>query len=128
MVYVSNHGGRQIDHAPGSIDVLPEVVQAVNGRAEVIVDGGFMRGSDVIKAVAIGAKAVCIGKLMAWALAAGGEVGLECAMDILKTEMSITMGNLGIRTIGELGPDCLRPAAPPPADIWPVGASSSMIL
>ena len=127
VVYVSNHGGRQIDHAPGCIDVLPEVVRSVNGKAEVIIDGGFMRGSDVIKAVAIGAKAVCIGKLMAWGLAAGGEAGLECAMDILKTEITINMGNLGVSSISELTPDCLRPATPPPADVWPVGENPAAV-
>ena len=76
VIYVSNHGGRQLDHGRGSIDVLPEIVQAVDGRAEVVVDGGFVRGSDVLKAIALGARAVGIGKLQAWALAAGGGSGV----------------------------------------------------
>src|SRR5581483_9714472 len=75
-VYVSNHGGRALDGSPATIEVLADVVQAVAGRAEVIVDSGFMRGTDVAKALALGAKAVCIGKLMAFGLGAGGTDGV----------------------------------------------------
>jgi glycolate oxidase len=126
VVYVSNHGGRQIDHVPATFEVLPEIVQAVRGRAEVIVDSGFMRGADVIKAVALGARAVLIGKLMTWALAAGGEDGLACALDILKTEIRTTMGNIGARSIDEIDPDCVRPSVPPPAEVWPYGANPAL--
>src|ERR687897_227597 len=77
VVYVSNHGGRQLDHGQGSIEVLPEVVQAVAGRAEVLVDGGILRGTDVVKAIALGAQGVGVGKLLGWALAAGGQAGVE---------------------------------------------------
>ena len=73
---VSNHGGRQLDHQPGTIEVLPGVVEAVGDRVEVLVDGGFERGADVVKALALGARAVLIGKAMCFALAAGGEDAL----------------------------------------------------
>ena len=73
VVYVSNHGGRELDHAEAAIETLREVVDAVAGRAEIVVDGGFMRGTDVLKAIALGANAVGLGRLQAFALAAGGE-------------------------------------------------------
>ena len=73
VIYVSNHGGRQLDHARGAIDLLPEVVAAVGGKAELVVDGGFMRGTDILKGVARGAAMVGIGRLQAFALGAGGE-------------------------------------------------------
>ncbi|MPZ13541.1 MAG: alpha-hydroxy-acid oxidizing protein [Chloroflexi bacterium] len=112
VVYVSNHGGRQLDHAPATVEVLPEIVCAVAGRADVIVDSGFMRGTDVLKALALGARAVLVGKLMAWGLAAGGEGGLECALDLLRDEIGTTMANIGVRTTAELGPACVRPSIP----------------
>lgn len=120
VVYVSNHGGRQLDHAPATLDVLPEIVQAVQGRAEVVVDSGFMRGTDVVKALAFGARAVLIGKLMAWALGAGGAAGVVRALEILKAEMLVTMANIGVRSVAEIGPDCVRPSYPPREAPWPV--------
>lgn len=112
VVYVSNHGGRQLDHGRGSLDVLPEVVRAVDGKAQVVVDGGFVRGTDVIKAVALGARAVGIGKLQAWALAAGGEGGLQRMLEILQNEISVTMGLLGVTNLDQLGPSYLHPEVP----------------
>ena len=76
VVYVSNHGGRQLDHGRASIDVLPEIVKMVDGRAEIVVDGGFVRGSDVVKAIALGADSVAIGKLQGFGLAAAGRDGI----------------------------------------------------
>lgn len=114
-IYVSNHGGRQLDHDRGSIGVLPEIVDAVDGKAEIYVDGGFMRGTDIVKAVALGARAVGIGKMQAFALAAGGQKGLMNCLDILKTELTIAMGLLGVTALDELSPDYLckaRPVAP----------------
>lgn len=111
-VYVSNHGGRQLDHDRGSIAVLPEVVAAVEGRAEVFVDGGFVRGSDVIKAIALGARAVGIGKLQAWALAAGGQAALENCLHILEAELTIAMGLLGVTAPDRLDRSCLARARP----------------
>jgi isopentenyl diphosphate isomerase/L-lactate dehydrogenase-like FMN-dependent dehydrogenase len=120
VVYVSNHGGRELDHLPATIDVLPEIVAAVQGKAEVIIDSGFMRGTDVVKALALGARAVLIGKLMTWGLAAGGEAGLQRALELLQLEMRVTMGNIGVRTVGELGPQCVRSSYPPARQPWPI--------
>src|SRR4051812_46211381 len=76
VIWVSNHGGRQIDHGLGSMETLPEIVQAVQGKARIIVDGGVQRGTDILKAVALGADAVAIGRLQAWGLSAGGKDGV----------------------------------------------------
>lgn len=111
-VYVSNHGGRQLDHAPATIDVLGEIVEAVGGKAEILVDGGFVRGTDVIKALALGARAVLVGKLQCWGLAADGEAGLERALELLQQEMSTTLALLGVTKISDLGPECVSSAAP----------------
>ncbi len=102
VVYVSNHGGRQLDYGRGAIDVLPEVVEAVRGRAEVMVDGGFMRGSDIVKAIALGAKAVGMGRMQGLALAAGGEAGVVRMLEILETEMLSVLGLLGVTSFAEL--------------------------
>ncbi|MBW2000001.1 MAG: alpha-hydroxy-acid oxidizing protein, partial [Deltaproteobacteria bacterium] len=112
VVYVSNHGGRQLDHCLGSIEALPEVVKAVDGRAEVVVDGGFVRGTDVLKAIALGARAVGLGKLQVWALTAGGEKGLVRMLEILEQEISISMGLLGISKLDELTSDFVTQVAP----------------
>jgi glycolate oxidase len=112
VVYVSNHGGRAIDHGRGAIQVLPRVVDAVGGKAKVIVDGGFVRGSDVLKAVALGASAVCMGRMQAWALAAGGPTGLMRMLEIVEEEIIVTMGLLGINRLAELGRDFIEPAEP----------------
>ena len=112
VVYVSNHGGRQLDHGLGSIAVLPQVVAAVAGRAEVWVDGGFMRGSDVVKAIALGARCVGLGRLACLGLAAGGVAGLVRTLEILEEEMRICLGLLGVTSLAELKPEHLC-AAPP---------------
>ena len=95
-IYVSNHGGRQLDHGRGGIDVLPEVVDAVGGKAQIIVDGGFMRGADVVKAMALGADAVGIGRLQAFGAAAAGQAGMVRVLELLETEISICLGLLGV--------------------------------
>jgi glycolate oxidase len=95
-VYVSNHGGRQLDHGKGSADVLPEVVKEVGGKAKIIVDGGFMRGTDVVKAMALGADAVGLGRLHALAISAAGQTGVVRALEILETEIRICLGLLGV--------------------------------
>ena len=112
VVYVSNHGGRQLDHGLGSIAVLPEVVKAVGGKAQVWVDGGFMRGTDVVKAIALGASAVGIGRLCGLGLAAGGAAGLVRALELLEDEVRICLGLLGVTSWAELGPQHVAPAAP----------------
>jgi glycolate oxidase len=115
VVYVSNHGGRELDQAAGTIDTLREVVDAVAGRAQIVVDGGFMRGTDVLKAIALGADAVGIGRLQAFALAAGGEEALVRVLELLEEEILIAMGLLGVVRLGELDQSYLRHAPPPPA-------------
>lgn len=119
VVYVSNHGGRQLDHAPATIEVLPAIVEAVQGRAEVVIDSGFLRGTDVLKALALGAKAVGLGKLMAWGLAAGGQDGLATVVTILRSEMSTAMTNLGVASLAELSGAHVRPAVGQAAESWP---------
>ena len=106
-IIVSNHGGRQLDGAISAIDALPGVVQAVGDRAEVILDGGVRRGSDVVKALCLGARACMIGRAWLYGLAAGGEAGVAKALDILVKEIDITMTLLGRTTIAELGRACL---------------------
>jgi isopentenyl diphosphate isomerase/L-lactate dehydrogenase-like FMN-dependent dehydrogenase len=112
VVYVSNHGGRQLDHGLGSAAVLPEVVKAVDGRAQVWVDGGFMRGSDVVKGIALGATTVGLGRLTGLALAAGGVPGLVRALELLEDEIRICLGLLGVTSFAELTPQHLAPALP----------------
>ena len=111
-VYVSNHGGRQLDHNRGTLEMLPEIVEAVGARAEVVLDGGIMRGSDVLKALALGAKAVAIGKLQGWGLGAGGQQGLLRVLEILESEMVTTMGLLGVTRIDQLKPVYLSKTQP----------------
>ena len=112
VIYVSNHGGRQLDHGLGSAAVLPEVVRAVGGRAQVWVDGGFMRGSDVVKAVALGAHTVGLGRLACLGLAAAGVDGLVRTLELLEEEIRVCLGLLGVRSWAELTPAHVT-AAPP---------------
>jgi glycolate oxidase len=111
-IYVSNHGGRQLDHGRATIDMLPEIVDAVRGRAEIVLDGGIVRGSDVLKAVALGARAVGIGKLQGWGLAASGQAGLVRVLEILESEIITTMGLLGITRLDQLNSTHLRKVQP----------------
>jgi glycolate oxidase len=115
VIYVSNHGGRQLDHGLGSTAVLPEILHAVSGKAEVWVDGGFMRGSDVVKALALGAKAVGLGRLTGLGLGAAGVPGLVRTLELLEDEVRICMGLLGVTSYAELSPKHLAPA--PPANL-----------
>jgi isopentenyl diphosphate isomerase/L-lactate dehydrogenase-like FMN-dependent dehydrogenase len=108
VVYVSNHGGRQLDHGQASIEVLPEVVEAVDGRAEVIWDGGVFRGTDVVKAIALGARAVGVGKLQGLALAAAGEAGIVRMFELLEAEIRTTMGLMGVTSLAQLNPSWVR--------------------
>jgi len=124
VVYVSNHGGRQLDHGQGSIAVLPEIVAAVAGRAQVWVDGGFMRGTDVVKAVALGAQAVGLGRLPCLGLAAAGVPGLVRALEILEEEIHTCLGLLGVAALADLGPRYLAAAAP----VGPPGTLSAFPL
>ncbi len=112
MIYVSNHGGRQLDHGRGAMEVLPEIVAAVGGRAPVIVDGGINRGTDVVKAIAAGASLVGIGRMQCMALAAGGEAGLVRMLEILEQEIHTCLGLLGVNIWTELDQSYLHPASP----------------
>ena len=94
-VVVSNHGGRQLDGVAASLDALPEVVEAVDGRAEVLLDGGVRRGTDALKAIALGARAVLIGRAMLWALAARGEDGVAHVLELLRAEVELGLALLG---------------------------------
>ena len=102
VVYISNHGGRQLDHGKGCIEVLPEVVDAMRGKAQVFVDGGFFRGTDIVKAIALGASAVALGKMQGLALAAGGEAGCVRMLELLEDEVRRTLGLLGVNSYAEL--------------------------
>lgn len=112
VIWVSNHGGRQLDHALGTIDTLPEVVQAVDGKAEIVLDGGILRGTDVLKAIALGAKAVAIGKLQGWGLGANGTDGLVRVLELLEHEMTVAMGLMGVTCLDQLSPNYVCRAEP----------------
>jgi glycolate oxidase len=109
-IYVSNHGGRQLDHGRGSMEVLPEIVEAVAGRAGIIVDGGFARGTDVVKAMAAGANLVGLGRMQCYALAAGGENVLVRMLEILEDEVRRCLGLLGVTNFAELDRSYLHAA------------------
>lgn len=107
-IVLTNHGGRQLDYCVSSMDVLPEIARAVGQRLTVIVDGGFRRGSDVIKALALGARSVMIGRATLYGLTAAGERGARRALEILTGEIDRTLGQLGCCSVGDLGPQLLR--------------------
>jgi (S)-mandelate dehydrogenase len=107
-IVLSNHGGRQLDSCIAAIDVLPEVVAAVGTRLAVLVDGGFRRGSDVLKALALGAQAVLIARAPLYGLIAAGEPGVERALAILKTEIDRGLGQLGCNSVADLKPEFVR--------------------
>jgi 4-hydroxymandelate oxidase len=112
-IVVSNHGGRQLDTAPATIDVLPEVVAAVAGRAEVLLDGGVRRGTDVLKAVALGARAVLVGRPALWGLACGGQAGVERVLAILRDEIDLSLALAGAPTVADLSADLVSHRAEP---------------
>ena len=128
VIWVSNHGGRQIDHGLGSMDTLPEIVQAVQGKARIIVDGGVQRGTDILKAVALGADVVALGRMQAWGLAAGGKDGIVRMLEILEDELVCAMGLTGLTSMSQVTPKYVCKAEPvtPPHEMsaWvnmPVG-------
>ena len=112
VIYVSNHGGRQLDHAMACIDALPQVSQAVAGRVPVVVDGGFMRGADVVKGLCLGADFVGMGRFEGLAMAAGGYAGLMRGLKILEQEIRISMALLGAPDLVSLNPSLLQRAQP----------------
>jgi 4-hydroxymandelate oxidase len=112
-VVVSNHGGRQLDTSPATLDVLPEIVDALAAhghRTEVLMDGGIRRGTDVLKAVALGARAVLVGRPVLWGLAAGGQAGAERVLEMLRGELDLAMALAGAPTVAEITRDLVRRA------------------
>jgi 4-hydroxymandelate oxidase len=109
-IIVSNHGGRSEDSGRATIDALPEIVEAVNGRMPILVDSGFRRGTDIAKALCIGATAVCVGRPYIWGLGAFGQPGVERVLDILRTELYAIMQQLGAPTVKHLVPAMVRRA------------------
>ena len=119
-VVVSNHGGRQLDGAPATMRMLPEVLDAVGNSAEVLVDGGVRRGTDVARALAVGARAVLIGRPYLYGLAAAGQGGVEQILQVLAAELRDTLTLLGLADVADLGPDVLiRPDVGPPSRLLP---------
>jgi len=113
-VIVSNHGGRQLDHSPATIDVLPSILAAVGSSIEVLLDGGVRRGTDVVKALALGARAVLIGRPVLWGLAAGGRAGAAAVLDILRRELDLAMALCGCPDLSTIGPHLIDPRLPAP--------------
>jgi (S)-mandelate dehydrogenase len=107
-IVLTNHGGRQLDSCVAPLDVLPEIAAAVGKRLSIIIDGGFRRGTDVIKALSLGANAAMTGRATLYGLAANGERGVERALEILTTEMERAMGQLGANSVADLGPHIIR--------------------
>ena len=110
VIYISNHGGRQLDQGIGTISLLPELADLINGRATIAIDGGFYRGNDIVKAIALGADVVGLGRLEAWALAAGGVPALNRCLSILRQEIKRTMALLGVTNLSQLNSDFIRSA------------------
>jgi 4-hydroxymandelate oxidase len=109
-VIVSNHGGRQLDGAPATIDVLAPICDAVGGALEVLVDGGIRRGTDIIKAIGLGARAVLVGRPVLWGLAVGGQAGVESVLGVLRRELDLAMALCGCPSIATVGRDLVRRA------------------
>ena len=109
-IVISNHGGRQLDYCVAPIDMLPEIVAAVGSRLPIIIDSGFRRGTDVVKALALGAQAVMLGRAMLYGLIAGGQPGVERALEIFTSEIERVLGQLGCNSVAELAPRFVRRA------------------
>ena len=130
-VIVSNHGGRQLDHSPAALDMLPHVVAAVRGArspnrtAPVWVDGGVRRGTDVVKALALGADAVLLGRPVLYGLAAGGRAGAARVLALLRRELELAMALCGVARVEDIGPALLLVAAPAPVPLVPFDAQEA---
>jgi len=107
-IVVSNHGGRYLEYAPSTIEVLPEIVEAVQGRIPVLLDGGIRRGTDVLKALAIGAKAVLVGRPPLWGLGAFGQPGVTRVLEMLQTELALAMGLSGVPNLDSMKPSLVH--------------------
>jgi isopentenyl diphosphate isomerase/L-lactate dehydrogenase-like FMN-dependent dehydrogenase len=111
-VYVSNHGGRSLDYDPSTLEVLPEIVDAVAGRVPVLFDSGISSGTDILKALALGAKAVCIGRGIRWGLGAYGAPGVQRVLEILQAELMIAMAQTGRPNLASLNHTMVRAQFP----------------
>ncbi len=111
-IYVSNHGGRQLDHGLGSMEVLPEIVEAVGDRAKIMIDGAFCRGTDIVKAMILGADLVGLGRMQCYGLAAAGQAGIVRMLELIEDEVQRSLGLLGVTSFAELDRSYLRAAAP----------------
>jgi len=109
---VSNHGGRQLDSAVASLDALPAIVDAIAGRVEVLIDGGFRRGTDVLKALALGARAALIARPVYWGLAVGGSSGVRHVLDLLRAELALDLLLCGLASPEEITRELIVPAGP----------------
>lgn len=107
-IYVSNHGGRSLDYEPSTLEVLPEILDTVQGKVPVLIDGGFRRGSDILKALALGASAVCVGRPQRWGLAAYGAPGVERVLRILQTELRLAMAASGRASLASIDKTLVR--------------------
>jgi len=110
-IIVSNHGGRSEDSGRSTIDALPEIVEAVGVRMPILIDSGFRRGTDIVKALALGARAVCIGRPYLWGLGAFGQAGVERVLDLLQQETRAAMQQVGARSLKQLGPALVKRAS-----------------
>ena len=108
-IVVSNHGGRQLDGAVSSIRALPEIVDVTNNKIEVWVDGGIRSGQDVLRALALGARATLIGRAYAYGLGALGEAGVQLALELIEKELDVTLALCGLRDVKDASPAILRP-------------------
>ena len=117
VIYVSNHGGRQLDFGRGTLDILPEIIATVDGKARVFVDGAICRGTDILKAMCLGADAVGIGRLCGYGLAAGGKDGIVKVLELLEEEIINAMANLGVTELDQLTPElvCRAPSVHEPS-------------
>ena len=112
IVWVSNHGGRQLDHGLGALETLPEIMDVVRGKAKVILDGGIQRGTDILKAIAMGADVVAIGKMQGFGFAAAGKDGVVRVLEILEDEMVSAMGLLGVTSLDQLNASYITECEP----------------
>lgn len=108
-VVVSNHGGRQLDGSPATIDALPPIAEAIGDRSLVLMDGGVRRGTDVLKALALGAKGVLLGRAILWGLAVDGEAGVRHVLELLRDELDLALALAGVPSVQDLGPEILAP-------------------
>ncbi|MHB1810579.1 MAG: alpha-hydroxy acid oxidase [Solirubrobacteraceae bacterium] len=127
-IVVSNHGGRQLDRAPATLDALPAIAARIAGRMPILLDGGIRRGADIVQALCLGASAVLIGRPCLYGLGANGQAGVQDVFDILRTELERTLLLMGVADVAELDRSCLLPAVGPPSPLSLAQGASSALL